>query len=182
MWLRGGRPTRSAGTTLSGRALPRLPSEIALDRGGVGSIEIASPLGEGPAHFTINASKPLMVEAFAGTQESGAIVLPVDQFIDDYRPGVPPWFSGYLMVTRAAATPVTLDGAPVPDAVFSPAGGGFEVSMIGLKRCDGFPSECGHAVLGAKIGMTITASGGLDNIAYVAGGGLRCINKTAGCR
>ena len=133
-------------------------------------------------HFAMHADKPVQVESFMGDEEGAAIVVPVDQFLDDYLVSAHPWFTGYLMVTRPQGTPVTLDGAPMLDSVFSPGGAGFEVSFVAMKRCETAIRECGHRIVGAKVGVTMTASGGVCNYCYAGGAGARCVNKTAGCR
>jgi hypothetical protein len=81
------------------------------------------------------------------------------------------------MVTRKAGTPVTLDGAAMPDTVFTPAGSGFEVSFVAMPRCESDVTKCGHHVAGAKVGTTVTANGGVCNYAYAGGAGVGCINK-----
>src|SRR5262249_40992050 len=119
--------------------------------------------------------------SFMGDQEGGAVVIPVDQFLDDYLVSAHPGFTGYLMVTRTIGAPVTLDGATMPDAVFTPAGGGFEISYVAMPRCDVDLTSCGHRVVGTKIGVTLTANGGVCNYCYAGGAGAACVNRTAGC-
>jgi len=86
------------------------------------------------------------------------------------------------MVTRMEGTPVTLDDMPMADSLFKPAGAGFEVAFVAMPRCESMLSQCGHRVVGTKVGVTLTANGGICNYCYAGGAGARCVNKTAGCR
>jgi IgGFc binding protein len=169
----------------SPRPLPGLPTgPVLLDSGRALALEIHEPIATGSttrSHFTLMASKPVEVESFMGKETGGAVVIPVDQFLDGYLLSVHPWFTGYLMVTRAAGAPVTLDGAPIPDSAFVSAGGGFEISSIKMPRCDYDTSRCGHRVGGKKIGVTVTADGTGCNYCYAGGAGAACINLTAQC-
>jgi hypothetical protein len=170
----------------SPRALPGLPTDAMLNKGEFIHITINDPMSgfmdSKRAHFQLESTKPVQVESFMGTQEGGAVMVPVDQFLDEYLISAHPWFTGHLLVTRSEGEPVTLDGMPMADSLFTPAGGGYEVSFIGLTRCDTMPSGCGHHVEGKKIGVTLTANGGACNYCYAGGAGARCVNKTAGCR
>jgi hypothetical protein len=168
------------------RALDGLPTApIMLDKGQVYELTVHDPLAAfgdpKRAHFTMSATKPITVEALMGMQEGGAIVVPVDQFLDDYLFSAHPWFSGYLLATRKAGTPVTLDGALMDDKLFTPAGGGFEVSYLELPRCETDITRCGHRLTGAKVGVSVTANGGVCNYCYAGGAGAACVNATAGC-
>jgi len=165
------------------RALTGLPgAPVTLNRGQVYPLTITGPVANGRSHFSLTASKPIEVMSFMGKQEGGAVMIPVNQFLDDYLISAHPWFTGFLMVTRKAGTPVTLDGTPMAATLFTPAGAGFEVSFVGLPRCEQNLAACAHRVKGAGVGVTLTANGGVCNYCYAGGAGTRCINPggTAG--
>ncbi len=165
------------------RMLPGLPATATLNKGEVLALEITDPSTIfNHAHFAITANKPIEVESFMGEQEGGAIIVPTDQFMDDYLVSTHPWFTGYLLITRKIGTPVMVDGMLLPDYAFKPGGNGYEVSFLAAERCEADLKKCAHRVTGTEIGVTVTANGGVCNYCYVGGAAVRCVNKATGCR
>src|SRR5438045_8152481 len=49
-----------------------------------------------------------------------------------------------------------------------------------MARCETNPTACGHRVSGAKVGVTMTANGGVCNYCYAGGAGAHCVNRVDG--
>lgn len=165
------------------RMLTGLPPTTTLNKGEWLAVEIKEELAPGKrGHFSIIADKPIAVASFMGDQEGGAMVVPTDQFMDDYLISTHPWFTGYMMITRKLDVPVMIDGLKLPPSAFSPGGNGYEVSFVAAEHCEENLKKCAHRVTGAEIGVTVTANGGVCNYCYVGGAAVRCVNKATGCR
>jgi hypothetical protein len=102
-----------------------------------------------------------------------AVVPPAEQFLSRQVVLVPDnWEHDFLVVLRRAAHEVLLDGVPVPDADFSPAGGGtWEVARVSV--ADGV-----HVLDGGEepVGVVVVGFDAWDSYAYTGGTGAATIN------
>ena len=65
-----------------------------------------------------------------------------------------PSFDQVAAIARKANDVVLLDGVVIPSAMFTPAGGGFEVARVRLPDCPPSEQVCTHRVQGL-LGMTM---------------------------
>jgi hypothetical protein len=178
------------GTTVTFDAAPGvsgLPAgPIALDRGDSHVMTVGGAPGV-DADFVVNADKPVLVKSFLTTNSASglaqgdprggdpamAVVPPAEQFLSRQVVLVPDnWEHDFLVVLRRAAHEVLLDGVPVPDADFSPAGGGtWEVARVSV--ADGV-----HVLDGGEepVGVVVVGFDAWDSYAYTGGTGAATIN------
>jgi hypothetical protein len=112
--------------------------------------------------FFVNASGPVLVTQGIDCEPSLSLAVSADQMLDDLTFAALPWFDQLVAVVRHQGAAITLDGMPVPDTLFTPAGGGFEVSRLHLPACT--DRVCTHRLQG-QFGMTMR---GMDVLASYA--------------
>ena len=158
--------------------LPAAP--VSMDAGDLLTLEVGGP-ANAPGDFLVSADRPIAVvnymtgSSLAGTIGDPAMVQlpPVEQFLPRYVLLVPSsWNDDTLTIVRPAGAAVTLDGAPVPDASFASAGGGFEVARRPV--ADGV-----HVVEATDpVGVIVAGVTNVDSYAYLGGVGAEVINPT----
>ncbi len=98
---------------------------------------------------------------------------PVEQYLPRYVVLVPgTWVNDIAALTREAGAPITIDGNPVADSVFSPvANTGYEVARVPV-------SDGVHLLDGGdkKFSVIIVGYDAFDSCAYLGGSGTGVIN------
>ncbi|PRP94022.1 IgGFc-binding protein [Enhygromyxa salina] len=135
-----------------------------------------------PGDFEIEADKPIAVlnymtgseNAGAGTGDPAMVQLsPIEQFLPRYVVLVPgTWNNDVAVLARPTGATITLDGAPISDALFIPvADSGFEVARVpvtdGIHVFDGDQN---------KFSIIIVGYDQWDSYAYLGGTGTGVIN------
>ena len=128
--------------------------------------------------FEVIADKPIAVYGYMiGSENMGGgsigdpamvAMAPVEQYLPRYVILVPgTWINDVALVTREAGSPISLDGAPIPDTSFYPvAGSGYEVARVpvpdGVHVFDGGTSAFSVVIVGYD---------SYDSYAYLGGTG-----------
>ena len=87
-------------------------------------------------------------------EPSLSLAISADKSLDDLTFAVLPFFDQVAAVARKGKNVVTLDGVVIPDSMFTPAGGGFEVARVPLPDCAPSLQVCTHRLHGLH-GMTM---------------------------
>ena len=87
-------------------------------------------------------------------EPSLSLAISADKSLDDLTFAVLPFFDQVAAVARKGKNVVTLDGVAIPDSMFTPAGGGFEVARVPLPDCAPSLQVCTHRLHGL-FGMTM---------------------------
>ena len=144
-------------------ALQRLPTgggmaeplvePLLLDAG-----QAASLVGVGS--FTVIADNPILVTQGMDCEPSLSLAIAADggALIKNLRFAVLPNFDQLLGIVRLQNAQVDLDGLALPDAMFQPAGGGFEVAEVTLPPCLPVKDVCTHH-LTSSVGFGMTLRG-----------------------
>ncbi|HEY6475847.1 MAG TPA: IgGFc-binding protein [Polyangia bacterium] len=115
-----------------------------------------------PGSFYIHATYPILVTQGMDCEASLSLaVAVVDAPLFKNLPfAVPPSFDLLLGIVRPAGAEVDLDGMPIAEGMFQPAGGGFDVAAVTLAPC--FPNDgsgaCTHQ-LSSPVGLGMTLRG-----------------------
>jgi IgGFc binding protein len=114
-----------------------------------------------PGSFFVHAKVPILVTQGMDCEASLSLAVAVDGNLFKSLPfAVPPAFDLLLGVVRPTGAPVDLDGMHMSNAMFRPAGGGFEVAAVPLGSCiptDG-SGACTHQ-LSSPMGFGLTLRG-----------------------
>lgn len=156
-----------------------LPDAFTLDRGRWKEVMLAPRKGGGGG-FVITASEPVLAAQYGLVQSAMVQAVPVEQYLGEFMFVTLSFFSNnWIVVVRKAGDPVTLDGKPLPDSLFRPAGAGYEVAEMKTEKC---PSMiCTHRIAGTKVSVLAFADDACA-YGYVGGQAFKCVNLTAGCR
>jgi len=135
-----------------------------------------------PGDFEVEADKPIaVVNYMTGSENAGAGIgdpamiqlSPIEQFLPRYVVLVPgTWVNDVAVIARPAGAPITLDGAPIDDALFIPvADSGFEVARVPI--ADGI-----HVLDGDENAFSVMIIGydTFDSYGYLGGTGTGVIN------
>ncbi|HEY2899046.1 MAG TPA: IgGFc-binding protein [Polyangia bacterium] len=123
--------------------------ELVLAQGEVREILVTSA-----GSFVIHGSKPILATQGMDCEGTLSAAVPVDTLWHDYRFALPANFDHELMVVRHDPMPVLLDGVPIAESLFQPAGGIFEAARVAIPPCVGLPSNCLHDLTGT-FGLTL---------------------------
>ena len=103
-----------------------------------------------------------------------SLAIPADRMLKDVTFAVLPRFDQMITVARptselipfalALTEPVLLDGDAIPESLFRPAGGGFEVAQVAVPECPWSEEVCTHRLQGT-FGVTLR---GMDVVASYA--------------
>ena len=128
------------------------------------------------ANFLIESNKKILVAEYMTGQDAGGgagdpaftLAVPSEQYRIDYLFHAPTnYASNYVNVVAETGTTVTLDGAAIPAASFSPAGGEFSVAKVLLDN-----SGDGNHRIESATAFGITVYGYGDYTSYWYAGGL----------
>jgi hypothetical protein len=121
--------------------------------------------------FVVKASKAVLLTEGIDCEPTLSLAISADKMLQDVTFAVLPVFDQMIAVVRPPpeplepVQPVLLDGVPIDDAEFSPAGDGYEVARIRLEPpCPQSQSVCTHRLQG-RFGVTIR---GMDAMASYA--------------
>jgi IgGFc binding protein len=106
--------------------------------------EAASVVASGS--FTVTASSPVLVTQGMDCEPTLSLAVAADDgaLIQNLPFAVLPNFDLMLGVVRHTGLEVDLDGVPILDSLFAPAGGDFEVAQLSLQSCDPASGACTH--------------------------------------
>lgn len=164
------------------------PGPVILGKGEFIEIGVRGPEGKSasdpgtPGDFHIEADKSILVAQFPACEPAMALAISAEQLLTDFLFVTPPIFDHQIAVVRKAGTEVNLDGKTLSDALFTGAGGGFEVARVDVPKCKGALSTCGHRIRGTQIGVAVRGQDAICGYVFSGGMGVRCVNATAGCR
>jgi len=147
----------------------QLPSTLTLAAGEVHEIVA---IGD----FVVTASEPLLLTQGMDCEPTLSLAISGDKLLDDVWFSVLPSFDQVVAIARKAGTPVMLDDRPVDDALFTPAGGGFEVARVALPICAPSAGVCAHHLDG-QVGMTLRGMDVLASYALTAPAWSGCIDQ-----
>jgi len=125
--------------------------------------------------FVVSASKMVLLTQGIDCEPSLSLAISADKLLQDVTFAVLPMFDHMLAVVRptnelspnllAQSDPVLLDGIPIGDKLFKPAGGGYEVARVWLNpQCPASQKVCTHRLQG-RFGVTLR---GMDILASYA--------------
>jgi hypothetical protein len=117
--------------------------------------------------FVVEADWPVLMTQGIDCEPSLSLAISADELLHDLTFAVLPAFDQMVAIARMQnqPEPVLLDGVPVKDALFVPAGGGYEVARVLLEPpCPPSKLVCTHQLQGS-FGMTLR---GMDVIASYA--------------
>ncbi len=131
--------------------------------------------------FVVTASQALLMTQGIDCEPSLSLAISADQLLQDVSFAVLPSFDQMVAIARERSEPVPfeleqnepvlLDGEPVDDALFAPAGGGYEVARVLLPTC--LESVCTHRLVG-RFGMTLRGMDVLASYALTAPAWMGC--------
>jgi hypothetical protein len=124
--------------------------------------------------FVVTASDALLMTQGIDCEPSLSLAISADRLLEDLTFAVLPAFDQMVAVARLhsdqvgfeleQAEPVLLDGDAIDEALFLPAGGGYEVAHVALLPCLASERLCTHRLQG-HFGMTLR---GMDVLASYA--------------
>jgi hypothetical protein len=135
----GTRVTFDAPPQLTG--LPAGP--ISLNAGQVAELAVG-----GAGDFTVSATQPVLVTQGMDCEPTLSTAVTVDSSLDNLLFALPPNFDHELAIVRPTGGQVVLDGVPVKDALFAPAGKSYEVARVPIAACAGTAQRCIHRLSG----------------------------------
>ncbi len=141
----------------------RLPTGIVnpvtLNEGQYVDFEMVGPSASNPGDCLVEADQPILLVQYIEGQECTNLavdeggdpamisMVPVEQFLDEYIFLTPMTYDvDFVVVTRAAGSEITLDGAPLADGLFIPVGDDWEVGRTEI--ADGVHRITGTAPFG----------------------------------
>src|SRR4029079_19417413 len=104
--------------------------------------------------FYVTSKEPLLMTQGMDCEPSLSLAISADKSLDEVTFAVLPFFEQVAAVARKGKNVVTLDGVALPDSMFTPAGGGFEVARVPLPDCPPSLQVCTHRLHGL-FGMTM---------------------------
>jgi hypothetical protein len=107
-----------------------------------------------PGDFVVTSKEPLLMTQGIDCEPSLSLAISADRALEDLTFAVLPSFDQVAAIARKANDVVLLDGVVIPSAMFTPAGGGFEVARVPLPDCPPSEQVCTHRVQGL-LGMTM---------------------------
>jgi hypothetical protein len=151
-------------------------SGLTLNAGGVTELLVSSA-----GSFVISGSKPILVTQAMDCEGTLSPGIPTDLLLSDYLFSLPANFDHELVIARRADTPIRLDGLPINDSLFLPAGDRFEVARVHIAPCVGAPDRCVHRLAG-QFGLTLRGMDVVCSYAVTPQPWMRCDNPdTPGC-
>ena len=122
--------------------------------------------------FVVKASDALLLAQGIDCEPTLALAVPADTWLSDLSFAVLPNFDQLVAVARPKGAMVTLDGTPIDDARFQPAGTdsdgiSYEVARIQLAICNPRDVICTHRLTG-QFGMTLRGMDVLSSYALTA--------------
>jgi hypothetical protein len=117
--------------------------------------------------FKVTATNPVLVTQGIDCEPSLSLAVSLDRLLSDLTFAVLPNFDQLAAVVRPQGKTIMLDGATVPDALFLPAGSGFEVAQIPIPPCPLSAGVCAHELTGS-FGMTLRGMDVLSSYALTA--------------
>ena len=123
--------------------------ELVLAAGEVREILVSSA-----GSFLIHGSKPILATQGMDCEATLSAGVPTDSLWRDLRFALPANFDHELMVVRPDPTPVLLDGTPIDESLFQPAGGSYQAARVAISPCVGHPRNCLHHLEGT-FGLTL---------------------------
>lgn len=125
--------------------------------------------------FVVSASKGVLLTQGIDCEPTLSLAISADKLLQDVTFAVLPMFDQMLAVVRltneltpnllAQSDPVLLDGMAIPDSLFKPAGGGYEVARVWLNpQCPPSQKVCTHRLQG-RFGVSLR---GMDILASYA--------------
>ncbi len=160
--------------------VPAMP--VTLNRGAFIEIGVTAPMNGNGGDFFVAGSKPILLAQFPACEPALALAVSAEQLLSDFMFITPPIFDHELAIVRKAGSPVSLDGAVVPDTSFVDAGGGFQVARLTVPPCRAMLGSCGHRLRGTEMGVALRGQDTICGYAFSGGMGVRCVNPggTAG--
>ncbi|HVR64683.1 MAG TPA: IgGFc-binding protein [Polyangia bacterium] len=126
-----------------------LPSgELVLAAGEVREILVTSA-----GSFHIKATKPILATQGMDCEATLSAGVSTSSLWHDFIFALPANFDHELLVIRPDTGTISLDGKPIDEALFQPAGGVYEAARISIPPCVGHPRNCLHHLEGT-FGLT----------------------------
>ena len=143
-----------------------LPDNTTLNEG-----EVAEFIVSG-GDFSVDADGPLLLAQGIDCEPTLALAVSADEWLSDLSFAVLPNFEQLVAVARVKGAPVMLDGMPIDDGRFVPAGTddkgtSYEVARITLATCNPRDIVCTHRLTG-QFGMTLRGMDVLSSYAMTA--------------
>jgi hypothetical protein len=104
--------------------------------------------------FSVEANQPIHMMQALDCEPSLAPAVGTEHLMEDLRFAVLPAFDYVVGVVRPRREPIALNGMPISDGLFAPAGGDMEAAALHLTRCRAEDEVCTHRLTG-KFGMTL---------------------------
>jgi hypothetical protein len=114
--------------------------------------------------FVVTATAPIQIMQGIDCEPTLSSAVATSTLLGDLRFAVLPSFDTAIAIVRTAGEPIFLDGAPIEDSQFGPAGAGFEVARLPIVACAPADGVCTHHLEG-KFGFTMR---GMDVVASYA--------------
>ena len=126
--------------------------------------------------FVVSANWPLLMTQGIDCEPSLSLAISADKMLDDLTFAVLPSFDQVIAVARMNDDQIVLDGVPIDDRLFSPAGGVYQVARVQLQPpCPASQQVCQHRLQG-KFGMTMRGMDVLASYALTAPAWTGCID------
>jgi hypothetical protein len=119
---------------------------------------------------------PILVTQGIDCEPSLSLAISADKLLTDLQFAVLPWFDQTIAVARLVGDTVMLDGKMIDRALFSRAGGGFEVARITLDPCPPSEQACVHRLQG-RFGMTMRGMDVVTSYALTAPAWAGCVDS-----
>ena len=130
--------------------------------------------------FVVSSHNPLLVTQGIDCEPSLSLAISADRIsadkpLEDLRIAYLPSFDQMIAVARLAGDQILMDGVPIGDGMFMPAGGGFEVARIQLLPCPATDQVCTRHLQG-RFGVTMRGMDVLASYALTAPAWSGCID------
>jgi hypothetical protein len=150
------------------------PDKITLAEGGVRELVVSG------GSFSVTSSGPLLLAQGIDCEPTLALAVSADRWLSDLSFAVLPNFDQLVAVARPKGATVMLDGLPIADTRFTPAGTddegmSYEVARILLDICHPRDIVCTHRLTG-QFGMTLRGMDVLSSYALTAPSWTGCID------
>jgi hypothetical protein len=137
--------------------------------------------------FVVTASEALLMTQGIDCEPSLSLAISADKPLEDLTFAVLPSFDQMIAVARMRSEPVgleleqpepvLLDGDPIAEALFLPAGDGYEVAHVTLPPCFASERVCTHRLQG-HFGMTLRGMDVLASYALTAPTWIGCLDRS----